>query len=258
MLDHSKARGQLGRGGVSCGSRGHWASEQGLPVGLELRQPLANCDRPAGTWPLKTTQRSLLCGLGAFSQASGSSQLVFSMLIAGMLLQSLARVGGSSLFCARSSETLFKNDEMEVSGRQGTGVAQQSPSVPALRQDRATLERVLVDPAGGASGQLSLKSPAPPPKSEACARVQTHQQPLERRRALPLSASPRTTAMGCGALTAAAWRHIHRKGLDVFTRPLSDLALLWNNGQRSHVWFSLWKGRRVTCYSWHPLSIRGV
>lgn len=137
---------------------------RGCQLVWKLRQPLANCDRPAGTWPLKTTQCSLPCGLGAFSQASGSSQLVFSMLIAGMLLQSLARVRGSSLFCARSSETLFKNDEMEVSGRQGTGVAQQSPSVPALRQDRATLERVLVVPAGGASGQLSLKSPAPPPR----------------------------------------------------------------------------------------------
>ncbi|CAI9177344.1 unnamed protein product [Rangifer tarandus platyrhynchus] len=29
VLDRSKARGQLGRGGVSCGSRGHRASEQG-------------------------------------------------------------------------------------------------------------------------------------------------------------------------------------------------------------------------------------
>ena len=55
MVDHSKARGHLGQGAVSCGSRGHWASEQELPVGLELRQPLANCDRPTGTWQLKNT-----------------------------------------------------------------------------------------------------------------------------------------------------------------------------------------------------------
>ena len=86
------------------------------------------------------------------------------MLIPGMIFQSLAKGRGSSVFCARSTETLFKNDEMKVSGRQGTGVAQQIPSVSALRQDQATLEGVLVVPAGGASGQLPLKSPAPPPK----------------------------------------------------------------------------------------------
>ena len=97
------------------------------------------------------------------------------------MFQSLAKDRGSSLFCARSSETLFRNDELEVSGRQGTGVVQQSPLVSALRQDRAALQRVLVP----ASGQLSLKSPAPPPKSEACPRVQTHQQLLERSQVLP-------------------------------------------------------------------------
>nr|CAI9710131.1 unnamed protein product [Rangifer tarandus platyrhynchus] len=59
----------------------------------------------------------------------------------------------------RSTETLFKNDEMKVSGRRGTGVAQQSPSVSALRQDRAALEGVLIVPAGGAA-----KKPRPTPK----------------------------------------------------------------------------------------------
>lgn len=81
------------------------------------------------------------------------------MLIAGMLFQSLAEGRGSSVFCARSTETLFKNDEMKVSGRRGTGVAQQSPSVSALRQDRAALEGVLIVPAGGAA-----KKPRPTPK----------------------------------------------------------------------------------------------
>ena len=109
------------------------------------------------------------------------------MLFPGMIFQSLAKGRGSSVFCARSTETLFKNDEMKVSGRQGTGVAQQSPSVSALRQDQATLEGVLVVPAGGASGQLATEKPRPTPKevSEAWPRGRTEQRLLEGRRVLP-------------------------------------------------------------------------
>lgn len=94
--------------GSAMAAGGTEPQNRGLPAGPELRQPLANCDSPPGMWQLKNTQRCLPYGVYPFLQASRSTQLVFSMLIAGMLFQSLAKGRGSSVFCARSTETLQK------------------------------------------------------------------------------------------------------------------------------------------------------